>query len=276
MRPLVAATHRKGARTRAKLREFVDAYVDNDLLTYASAISFQVLSSLVPLMLFAVGLLGFFSLEGVWRDELGPDIKPHVSGPAFSLMDEVVNNVLDSRTVFWVTAGFVIALWEISGAMRAVMGAVNRVYGDETRRSWRRRMGVSTVLGLAVGACLLVAPAIILLGPLVYGDVDPGMAAILFVFRWGVAAAVVLLAVAILLHFAPERHQPLHWVTFGALLIMAGWLVMSAGFALYLRDVADYNSIFGGLATVVVLIAYLYAGAVVFLGGIQVDAIVRK
>jgi membrane protein len=271
----VAAIDRKGTRARAKLRAFVDAYVANDLLTYASAISFQVLSSLVPLLLFTVGLLGFFSLEGVWRDELARDIQPRVSGPAFGLMDEVVNHVLDSRTVFWVTAGFVIALWEISGAMRAVMGAVNRVYGDETRRSWRRRMGVSTALGVAVGACMLAAPAVVLLGPLVHGDVEPGLDAVLLIFRWGVAAAILLFAVALLLHFAPERRQPLHWVTFGALLIMFGWLVMSIGFGVYLRDVADYNSIFGGLATVVVLIAYLYAGAVVFLGGVQIDAMIR-
>ena len=51
---------------------------------------------------------------------------------------------------------------------------------------------------------------------------------------------------------------------------------MSLGFGVYLREIADYNSIFGGLATVVVLIAYLYASAVVFLGGVQVDALVRR
>ena len=43
---------------RAKLREYVDAYVENDLLTYASAISFQILSSLVPFLLFGFGVLG--------------------------------------------------------------------------------------------------------------------------------------------------------------------------------------------------------------------------
>lgn len=272
----MAAIDRKSPRVRAKLRGFVDAYAENDLLTFASAISFQVISSLVPLMLFAVGLLGFFHLEGVWRDELALDIKPSVSAPAFALMNDVVENVLDSRTVFWVTAGFVIALWELSGAIRAVMGAVNRVYGTTTQRSWVRRMVVSTLLALAVGACLLGAVAVVLVGPLVYGDVAPGLRPVLLVFRWGIAAALVLLAVALLLHYAPERHQPLHWVTFGALMIMFGWVVMSLGFGFYLRDIADYNSIFGGLATVVVLIAYLYAGAVVFLGGVQVDAILRK
>jgi len=57
---------------------------------------------------------------------------------------------------------------------------------------------------------------------------------------------------------------------------MGGWLVMSIGFGLYLREIADYNSVFGGLATVVVLIGYLYAAAVVFLGGVQLDALKRR
>jgi membrane protein len=57
---------------------------------------------------------------------------------------------------------------------------------------------------------------------------------------------------------------------------MASWLLMSLGFGVYLRYIADYNSIFGGLATIVVLIAYLYGSALVFLGGVQVDALMRR
>ena len=93
--------------------------------------------------------------------------------------------------------------------------------------------------------------------------------------RWGVAGLLLLLAVGLLLHFAPEMRSPLRWVSFGSVLIMAGWLLMSLGFGFYLREIADYNSIFGGLATVVVLIGFLYASAVVFLGGVQVDALAR-
>ena len=262
-----------GVRTR--VRAFVDAYVEHDLLTYASAISFQILSSLVPFLLFAFGLLGFLHLDGVWRGELAPQLEGSVSAAAFAFVDEAVEKALTERRMFWVTAGFLIALWEVSGAVRAVMGALNRIYRDETRRSWGRRMAVSTALSLAVGACWLGAIAVVVLGPMVYGDVGPLASAGLFVVRWGVAGALLLAAVALLLHFAPERDQPLHWVTFGSLLIMGGWIAMSLGFGVYLRDVADYNSIFGGLATVVVLIAYLYGSAAVFLAGVQVDALVR-
>ena len=266
----------EGTGRRARLRSYVDAFVDNDLLTYASATSFQVLSSLVPLGLFGFGLLGFLHLEGVWADDLGPRVQAAVSPAAFAFADEAVSRALSARQGFWITVGFLIALWELSGAIRAVMGALNRVYGIKTRRSWWRRMGVSTALALAVGFLWLAAIAVVVIAPLLYGDVSGALAIGLFVLRWAIAALLLLLAVALLLHFAPEQRSPLEWVTFGAVMIMAGWLVMSAGFGVYLREIADYNSVFGGLATVVVLIGYLYAATVVFYGGVQLDALVRR
>ena len=266
-------TTRKSAGRQ--VRRFVEAFVEHDLLTYASAISFQVVSSLVPLLLFAFGLLGFLELDAVWRDELAGDVRGAVSEPAFALLNDVVEKALNGQQVFWVTAGFLIALWELSGAVRSVMGALNTIYRDETERSWGRRMLVSTLLALAIGACVLLAIAVVVLGPLVHGDVSPGIAVLLFLARWAVAAGLLLLAVALTLHFAPERHQPLPWVSRGTLLISFGWVLMSAGFGFYLREIASYNTIFGGLATVVVLIAYLYGAALVFLGGVQVDALAR-
>jgi membrane protein len=70
--------------------------------------------------------------------------------------------------------------------------------------------------------------------------------------------------------------RPLPWVSFGTLLVIAGWVAMSLGFWVYLTKIADYDSIFGHLATLIVLMAYLYAAAVVFLAGAQIDAVVRK
>ena len=121
-------------------------------------------------------------------------------------------------------------------------------------------MVVSTALALAVGACLLGAVAVVLVAPLLYGDVAPGLASRCC---WCSAGRPRPRSCC-----SPWRScctsgrsstSRWGWVTRGTLMIMAGWLVMSAGFGLYLRYVADYNSIFGGLASVVVLIAYLYA-----------------
>jgi membrane protein len=271
----VSTTAARRSAVRDRVREIVSAFEEHDLLTYASAISFQILSALVPFLLFAVSLMGFLQLEEVWRSELAPQIKPTVSAPAFQVMNDAVENALSSKQVFWLTAGFVLALWQVSGAIRAVMGALNTIYRQRSRRSWARRMLVSTALGLAVGACFLLAIAVVTLPPLLYDDVSAPLTVLLTLARWGAAGAFLLLAVGLLLHLAPERHQPLQWVTFGSLLIIVSWLVMSALFGLYLTKVASYASVFGPLATVVVLMGYLYVSAVIFLGGVQVDALVR-
>jgi membrane protein len=261
---------------RGHVKEFVDAYEEHDLLTYASAISFQIVSAIVPFLLFAFGLLGFLHLETVWNTDLAPHVKGTLSPAGFNFIDSAVRPALGTQQVFWVSLGFVIALWEISGAVRAVMGALNTIYRQETERSWVRRMLISFGLGLSIALLFLGAFSVVVLGPLLYGSVGPVLGALLFLARWAAAGVLLLLSVGLLLHYAPECDQPLEWVSFGTLLIMAGWIVMSIGFGLYLREIASYNTIFGSLATVVVLIAYLYASALVFLGGVQVDAMVRK
>lgn len=262
-------------RARARLREFAGAYEEHDLLTYASAISFQIITAIVPALMFGFGLLGFLSLDDVWRNELAPDIKASVSKPAFAVMDDAVTKALTQHQLFWVSFGFAIALWQVSGGVRTVMGALNEVYGFKNGRTMARRMAVSLALALVLGACWLLAIAAVVLGPLLYGDVGPVLGTLLFLARWAVAGVLLLFAVAVVLHYAPEKEQPVKWVTRGALLVMSGWIVMSLAFGFYVREIADYNSIFGSLATVVVLSAYLYAAAVVFLGGVQVDALAR-
>jgi membrane protein len=262
-------------RARAVAREVVEGFDRNDLLTYASAIAFQILTAIVPFLLFLLGLLGFFDLGGVWADDLAPEVEPRVSPPVFDLLNDTVNQVLDERQLFWVTGGFALALWQVSGAVRAVMGALDGVYGTRRKRPARERYPLSFALAVGVGVLLVMAFAVVRFGPLLL-DVSGVIGALWFALRWLVATGLLTLAVAALVHFAPGVRRPLPWVSFGTLLVIAGWVAMSIGFGVYLTEIADYESIFSGLATFIVLMAYLYAAAVVFLGGVQVDAAVRK
>ena len=164
----------------------------------------------------------------------------------------------------------------MSGAVRAVMGALDGIYGTERRRSAFERYTLSIVLAIAVGLLLVLAFSIVRFVPIVLDDANGLLAAGEFLLRWGIAAGLLALAVGLLVHYAPEVNRPLPWVTFGAGLVIAGWVGMSIGFGVYLTEVADYDSIFGHLATVIVLMAYLYAAAVVFVAGAQIDACVRS
>jgi membrane protein len=96
-----------------------------------------------------------------------------------------------------------------------------------------------------------------------------------FALRWGIALALLSTAVWLLLRFAPAHPGPHRWVSFGSGLCVLVWVCTSVVFGFYVTDVANYGSIFGSLATVFILMTYLYVSACAFLIGAQLDAIVR-
>jgi membrane protein len=260
---------------RLLTREMLDGFERNDLLTYASAISFQILTAIVPFMLFLLGLLGFLKLGSVWRTDLAPDVRGSVSHASYVVINNTVNHVIEKKQLFWLTGGFVLALWQVSGAVRAVMGALDGIYDCRRHRPFKERYSLSAWLSVAVSTCLVASFAVARFVPLALGDPPLLLAIFAFIGRWLVAASFMALAVGLLAHFAPGVRRPLPWVSFGTGVVIVGWVGMSIGFGIYLTKIADYQSIFGHLATVIVVMAYLYASAVVFLGGLQLDAIVR-
>jgi membrane protein len=263
-------------KPRTLARELLAGFERNDLLTYASAIAFQVLTAIVPFLLFLLGLLGFLDLADVWADDLAPDVEPRVSEATFELIDDTVRRVLADRQLFWLTGGFLLALWQISGGVRAVMGALDGVYDTRRERPARERYPLSVALALAVAILVAASGAVARFVPLLLGDLPALLEVLFFVGRWLLAIALLALAVGLLVHYAPGVRRPLPWVSFGTLLVIAGWVAMSVGFWVYLTKIADYDSVFGHLATLIILMAYLYAVAVVFLAGAQIDAVVRR
>jgi membrane protein len=265
-----------GARARELGRALLDGFKQHDLLTYSSAISFQILTAIIPFLLFVLAVAGLLHLNSVWRDHLEPEIQANVSAAVFAVISNAVNNVFTGRPLLWATVGGGLALWQVSGAVRAVMGALARIYGAPTERPFLRRYSISFVLAIEVGACFILAALCLLLAPFV-SVAQPGTAWDVFAFlvRWTLAVALLLLAVGLLVRHAPATAQTVPWVSLGATIVIASWLIVSLVFYLYLTKIASYESAFGSLAAVIVAMAYLYVSTTVFLFGAQLDAIIR-
>src|ERR1700712_4560141 len=103
---------------------------ENPLLTYASAMAFQVMTSLIPLALLGLSILGFLHLEDVWPKDIAPQVRGQVSSQVFAVIDTVARRTLRGGRAWWLTAGVVFTLWQVSGVARAVMGVLSIIYGD--------------------------------------------------------------------------------------------------------------------------------------------------
>ncbi len=265
-------------RERRSVRRVADAFTEKDLLVDAGSLAFRAFLALIPALLFIVGMLGFFGFDEVWKDDIAPDVKKSVSPATFQFFDEAVVKVLGAKSFFWVTTGAALTAWEASAVVRATGNVMNKIYEvSDDDSSFKREVAESIPVGAGAGLLLLGAFSSLRLGPIgIDALIGDGLAAsvVSVIVCWGAAAVLFFAAVALVIRFAPAIERPPRWLSFGAATIVAAWALMSLLFGIYLSTFANYGSIFGSLATVFVLIEYLYLVSVVFLGGIVIDSLV--
>jgi membrane protein len=257
-------------------KDVVRSFQDNGLPNFASAMAFRVVLALAPFLLFLLALLGFLRLEEVWREDVAPDVRTGVSDAAFRLIDDTVNQVLRQKQGWWLTIGLAVTLWELSAATRVTMTALDRIYGFHRRRSLLEILPRSLALGAAMGVCAVTAIAIVRFVPLLTGDISGLAAVVSFLVRWWLAAAVLGVGVGLTVRYGSATRQPAPWVSFGTGLVLLAWVLTSIGFGVYVTYIASYGSVFGHVATVFVLLLYVWLLANAFLVGVQLDACVRE
>src|ERR1700729_2487548 len=79
-----------GLRARELCRAILDGFKQHDLLTYSSAISFQIITAVVPFLMFVLALAGLLHLNGVGANHVAPEIRTHVSAAVFNVISSAV------------------------------------------------------------------------------------------------------------------------------------------------------------------------------------------
>jgi hypothetical protein len=89
------------------------------------------------------------------------------------------------------------------------------------------------------------------------------------VLQWPLVLLFVLLAFALIYYFAPDaRRQDWKWITPGAVVGVALWLLVSFAFKAYIHFFNSYSATYGTLGAVIILMLWFYfTGAAILVGG---------
>jgi membrane protein len=263
-------SHRESLRELVHL--WIDLFAEDNLLTYASAIAFQALVALVALVLLAVAVLGEIGRSDVWTQQLEPRVQGKVLPDVILGIDQTFDRIFNTSSIGLIAFASVVAVWEVSGVVRACMGAIAAVYDTKDDRKWFVRFPISLGIALALTAALVGA---LLLGTAASAAVHGAWSLPFAILRWLLAVLLIALAFGLLVRYAPVEPRTTRWASAGAALVVVAWLAQSLIFAEYLR-LANYRSAAGSLLGVYFLTTYLYVGAIVLLVAIELDELLRK
>ncbi|WP_414476192.1 YihY/virulence factor BrkB family protein [Microvirga sp. M2] len=171
--------------------------------------------------------------------------------------------------------GLIAALWGAWSGASGLIAALNVAYREEEVRSFLCREWDAFVVALAAGSFMLLAFAVVALAPLVLSlpPLGPTLQAAVSLARWPVLAMLCIAALGMLYRFAPcRRAAKWRWVSPGAAVATALWLVTATGFSFYVSHFPSYNQTLGLLGTIMMLLTWSYLSAFAVLLGAELNA----
>lgn len=262
------------------LRNALQGFGQHSMTTYAAALSYQVLFSLFPFILFLVALLGFLGIPEFfsWLQQQATSLLPSQAAQQVA----TVIGQLQQPQGGLLSFGIILALWSASGGVRAVMGAMNAAYGvREGRPAWKLYL-LSLLYTLGLALLLIAAAALMIVGPQAVRWLDAriglgGAVVTLWnVLRLPLIVVLLTLSIALVYYLTPDVEQRFRLLTPGTLLAVFVWLAASFGFGYYVQNFADYNATYGSLGAIIILLFYFYLSSAILLFGAEVNATLER
>jgi len=254
-------------------------FMADDGMGLAQQVAFSSLLAFLPSVILLIGLLGLFGSDAFNSlEEFVGTVAPQGVLDMIDLAKkDAADNKAGSAVAFII--GTFAALWAASGAMSAVIKAVNRAYDRlETRPFWKVRL---TAVVLVVATGLVTAGMFLLivfggsLGDAIARRTPLGGGFTIFwnIARWPIAFVAVLLFFALVYYLAPNKDQRIwKWISPGSAVGSVMWLVLSALFALYTTFSSSYAKTYGSLAGGIILLLWLNYSAWALLFGAELNS----
>jgi membrane protein len=252
------------------VRLWVDLFGNHNLLTYASAIALRTFIAAVACTLFGLGILGAAHQQQLWRQTIGPAIEPKVLPFVFDGIDQTVNKVFSTPTAGLLALAAALATWEVSGIIRAAIGALDEIYETPETRPFWIRFPLSFGLSILVLAAVLGAIAIVWAG-----HVSGRWSVPILILRWPAAVVLIAFAFELIVRWAPAEHRRVRWASLGSVLVVVGWIGETLIFGAYVRSVADFRTSVGSLEVFIFLATFFYVAAIILLVAMELDELVR-
>lgn len=247
----------------------------------ASALAYNTFFAIPSVLLAVVGVFTLVVGPGT-IDSLMHEFGHVMPSQATSLLGSSLKR-LDAHPAESITAtaiGFVLAIWSTTNAMTTYMTAINLAYERKDRRSFFQKRVTALEMVAALGIAFLLDAALLMFGPPLErlvaaraGGASGAIPWIWWIAQWPILVLGLLAAFAIVLHLGPDADlREWRFLTPGAVVAVFVWIAASAGFAVYSSRFGSYNKTWGSLSAVIVLLTWLWLGALALLYGAEINA----
>lgn len=252
----------------------------DEAIPLAGNISFRVIFSIFPFLIFLTSLAGFFGSEQA-AQQLITFLLSVAPEQLIRPLSSEIHAILTVPRAGLLSLSALLTIWSAMGGVDSVRVGLNRAYDlKDLRPLWY--LYLQNVLIIVCAAVLLLSVAVLLvLYPVLINTLSAfaptkiDTIAALDHLRYPIA--MVLIFVGLMLAHRILPAQSLSWPDLlpGVLLTMVVWLALSAAFSLYLQNFNSFASTYASLSGLFASMFFLYQAALVLIFGGEVNRVIQ-
>jgi membrane protein len=249
---------------------------DNHSLV-AAGVAFYAMLAVFPALAAFVSIFGLVADPQTVRQtaiQASAFMPPEAATLLLDALTALVNKA-NSKLNLALLVGLGIAVWSARTGIAALMTGLNIAYEEGEKRGFIKQqiVALSLTFGALIFAGVVVVALAVIPAAIAFLPFSEAQRTTLGLARWPVLAVLMMVGVAILYRFAPSRRQPQwRWISWGAALATAVWILASAAFSYYVSRFGSYDAMYGSLGAVIVLLLWFWLSALVLLIGATLNA----
>ena len=267
------------------LRRLVWETATDNTTGLAAQMAYQLLFALAPGTLFLWHLVGLFGTDPTKLHRMFVLLK------SFLPPDPKVQDILDSAMASVVVtgssgllakAGIILGIYFGTVFIATVSRALSQMHGVREDRHWWSKYIISFFMLFWFGIVIVTS-----FNAIVFGERLAGIAEVNFQLSFPLQAwiatltlpftAVALVFLALVLYlYTPENYLTVRQALPGAIFFAIGWIIATKLFQLYVGRYDRYNPTYLALASIIMLLTWMYLTCLLLLLGGKLNAILRR
>lgn len=195
---------------------------------------------------------------------------------------ELINEIDAKATGALISVTTIVALWSAARGLIGIINGLNRIHQVKENRGFIRLRFYAIIYTILLIAVIIVMMALLIFGEFLLGTIEnlfslpPISDGLAFSLRWLIVFLLLIIFFTAIYSALPiKKSTPLPKLP-GAVFSAAGWIGFSALYSFYVRNLADYSSLYGSFAVFVLPVLWLYICMYILFLGEEINVLLGK
>ena len=263
-----------------KVRFIMEYSNYREINSKAAEISFYLLLSLFPFLIFTISLVVYTPLIKLSKyifvlDKMLPS-------SIFKIVSALTQSAIDNRSFNFLILSFILAMYTMSRAVLCLIRGMNKSYNIRETRPYFEVLFISLVFVIMLLVLIFISMIFLVfgenLGSFLFNliGLDQYFMYIWNLCRYIIGIVTVIIILMNLYRFTPNKKLTFKEVMPGAVVSTFCWIIASFCYSFYSSNFARYDIIYGSLGGIIVLMTWVYLISWTILIGCEINARLYK